>query len=184
MPRGKSAKNRKKKFNWNAAFFLSIFSALGAAAILHPLRRQLVVVGVVLGFSWFLYLYRKYRLASTMAEIDQMTGKQFEKFLARLFKRHGYRTVHVGAKGSDYGADLVVEKDNHKIAVQAKNYDTGRVGNDAVQQAVAGASFYDCEAAIVVTNSMFTRAAKQQAAGSNVPVSLWDRNTLRKALRK
>lgn len=165
-------------------FPITILLTLGMAWAVASWRRWLVALAVALVFVWFLYLRQKHRLESTIDEIDRMTGKEFERFLARLFKKSGYRTTHVGAGGRDFGADLIVEKNKIRIAVQAKNYDRARVGNDAVQQVVAGASFYDCEAALVVTNSMFTKAAKEQAAGSNLPVTLWDRHVLKKALQK
>ena len=156
----------------------------GAAGLSERHRPWFFAIGVLMAFVWFIALSHRYRLESTMAEIDRMTGIEFERFLAKLFRRQGYRTTHVGSRGGDFGADLIVQKNKLKIAVQAKNYDTSRVGNDAVQQAVAGASFYNCKAAIVVTNSTFTKAARQQAAGSNLPVSLWDRTVLHRAIRK
>jgi restriction system protein len=138
------------------------------------------------GFAiiWLAVLVKRHRAASTMASVDKMSGPEFERFLVKIFKRLGYKTEHVGASGSDFGADLIVERDGVKIAVQAKNYDpTNRVGNDAVQQAVAGAAYYDCKMAMVVTNSRFTKAAREQAAGSNLAVALWDRKDLEKAVR-
>jgi HJR/Mrr/RecB family endonuclease len=47
-----------------------------------------------------------------------------------------------------------------------------------VQQAIAGAQYYDCAAAAVVTQSTFTRAAKRQARRADPPVLLVDRSRL------
>ena len=66
--------------------------------------------------------------------------------------------------------------------MQAKNYDAGKVGNDAVQQAIAGAMYYQCHEAMVVTNNRFTLAAKRQAKRSSLPVTLWNRIDLGKIL--
>ena len=112
-----------------------------------------------------------------------MSGQDFERFLTRLFERLGYAVEHVGRGGSDFGADLVIEKNRFKIAVQAKNYESGRVGNDAVQQAIAGATYYGCAQAMVVTNASFTAAARKQAGNSSLPVSLWGRKELEQAVR-
>lgn len=71
-----------------------------------------------------------------------------------------------------------------RVAVQAKNYDRGNVGNEAVQQAIAAASYYDCQQAMVVTNSGFTKNAVKQARGSNIPVTLIDRRRLGKLIDK
>jgi len=119
-----------------------------------------------------------------MAQIDEMGGIEFEKFLVRFFKRAGYKTTHMGGSGGDFVAELFLEKKGEKTAVQAKNYTGSKVGNDAVQQAVAGASYYDCESAMVITNSTFTSAAKKQAEGSNINVILWDRRELTKAIAR
>jgi HJR/Mrr/RecB family endonuclease len=131
------------------------------------------------------FLLRPGKIASSLKEIDAMTGHEFERFLAKLFQRMGYRALVVGASGSDFGADLVIEKGGVKIAVQAKNYDRGRVGNDAVQQAIAGATYYDCKAAMVVTNVSYTKAALMQAQGCSLfPVTLWNRTDLEAVLSR
>lgn len=46
------------------------------------------------------------------------------------------------------------------------------VGNNAVQEAFAGKSFYVCHVAVVMTNSTFTDSARQLA--SQLGVILWD----------
>jgi len=138
-------------------------------------------VAVVWVIRWW---WKKRRaLPVSMDMIDALDGPQFEQFLVLLFQRLGYRAVHTGRAG-DFGADLVVESKTERVAVQAKNYDTGKVGNDAVQQAIAAATYYDCSGAMVVTNSRFTAAAMEQARGSNLPVSLVDRDALWELVQK
>ncbi len=112
-----------------------------------------------------------------------MSGHEFERFLAKILRRHGFQTQLVGERGADYGADLVIRKGDKRIAVQAKNYGRARVGNEAVQQAIAGASYYGCESALVITNSGFTKAARTQAEGGAFEVTLWDRKALAALLR-
>ncbi len=144
----------------------------------------LTIASALLLLALYLFL-RPRKIAASLREIDAMTGHEFERFLAKLFQRMGYRAQVVGASGSDFGADLVIEKGGVKIAVQAKNYDGGRVGNDAVQQAIAGATFYDCKAALVVTNASYTKAALLQARACGLfPVTLWNRTDLEAVLSK
>jgi HJR/Mrr/RecB family endonuclease len=147
-------------------------------------RSYFLIAGALVLIIWFWTVIARNRRQREMSEIDRMDGHEFERFLVILFKRLGYKTSHIGGSGGDFGADLIIEKDGAKICVQAKNYGNAAVGNDAVQQVIAGAAYYDCEAALVVTNSTFTKAAKEQAAGSNVPVTLWDRNLLAEKLKK
>src|SRR4051812_21394250 len=54
--------------------------------------------------------YETRRLArSGIAEIDQMSGADFERRLVILFRALGYHVTHVGAVG-DFGGDLVLSK--------------------------------------------------------------------------
>ncbi len=152
-------------------------------ALIEAYTPHLLIAGATVIVFWFYRVVRRHRIASTLSEIDAMDGHEFERFLVRLFRRLGYRARNVGGQGGDFGADLIVEKDGARIAVQAKNYLSGRVGNDAVQQAIAGATYYDCQEAMVVTNAMFTRAASEQAKGCSLfPVTLWNRRDLERII--
>jgi hypothetical protein len=91
-----------------------------------------------------------------------MTGIQFEHFLKDVFEELGYRVDLTSATG-DQGADLIVSTPHRKIAVQAKGYLSGTVGNKAVQEAHAGMAYYRCTASMVITNSTFTRKACEAA---------------------
>ncbi len=112
---------------------------------------------------------------SGIDEIDRMSGAEFERRLAVLFRRLGYRAEVVGSTRGDYGADLVLEKDGRRTVVQAKRWKK-RVGLRAVQEVAAARSYYGADGAMVVTNSRFTRQAWDLAARTDV--SLRDRDTL------
>lgn len=82
-------------------------------------------------------------LASDIDEIDQMNGKQFEERLAAHFRQQGYR-VDVTPYQSDFGADLIIDRDGVRTAVQAKRW-KGNVGVGAVQEIVAAKGHYKCQ---------------------------------------
>ncbi len=103
--------------------------------------------------------------AVRLADVDNMSGRRFERYLAALFRHHGYDVQETGRSG-DQGCDLLLSKDGEKIVCQAKRYH-GRVSNDAVQQAVAAIALYHCHRAMVVTNSRFTDGARRLAAANN-----------------
>jgi restriction system protein len=111
---------------------------------------------------------------SGIADIDTMDGIQFEKYLGHLFKSHGYK-VQVTQASGDFGADLIIEKESNRIAVQAKRY-SSNVGLKAVQETVASKAHYQATEAWVITNSKFTEQAKQLASSNNV--KLFSRNDL------
>lgn len=133
---------------------------------------------IILG--WWLYrdLKQEYYLRlvrqTDLSHIDRMNGSQFEAFLERLFKSMGYRAHNIHDRG-DYGADLLVLFDGKRTVVQAKRY-SDSVGLGAVQEAVAAVAYYDCEAAMVVTNNYFTDSARRLAEANDVV--LWDRDDL------
>lgn len=113
--------------------------------------------------------------------IDLLTGIQFEKFLGDFFKKRGYRVTITKASG-DQGVDLLLYKDQRRIAVQCKRYkQSNRVGNTAIQEVVTGKIFYDCTEAWVITTSTYTPHAIQLA--NKVGVKLIDRNSLIKLLK-
>lgn len=105
-----------------------------------------------------------------------MDGVRFERFLAAHFRRLGYK-VEFTENSHDYGADLIITKFHKTTVVQAKRYEKN-VGLSAVQEAVASRSYYDADAAMVVTNSYFTSGALSLAARNNV--ILWDRDLMKK----
>ncbi len=111
---------------------------------------------------------------SGIADIDTMDGRTFEQYLVTLFERLGYHVELTQYRG-DYGADLVIEKDDRRTAVQAKRY-SKPVGLKAVQEVVASKGTYRCDAAMVVANRGYTPQAKRLAADNDV--ELWDRERL------
>jgi len=114
----------------------------------------------------------------TMYLVDAMDGFQFEDFLVKIFQTIGY-DVKETKRTQDQGADLFVTRFGKSIVIQAKNY-SGSVGNSAVQQAISAKTFYACDEAMVVTNSYFTKSAKELA--ESAMVRLVDRSELQKYL--
>ncbi|MCM1361548.1 MAG: restriction endonuclease [Clostridiales bacterium] len=116
----------------------------------------------------------------TIDDIDLMTGFEFENFIELLFSKMGYSS-YVTKKSGDQGIDVIAVKDNIKIGIQTKCY-SFTVGNSAIQEAVAGKSFYNCTKVIVITNNFFTNAAKELARSNNV--ILWDREMLKEKIKE
>ena len=104
--------------------------------------------------------------AAQAAELDQLTGMEFEEFLAGFFRAQGYAAELTPTSG-DYGADLILSKDGRRIAVQAKRY-MGSVGVQAVQEALSGQAYYQCHTAWVITTGAFTTNALELAQKSGV----------------
>ncbi len=98
---------------------------------------------------------------SDLATVDDMSGVEFEEFVAAQLRILGWGVTHTASTG-DYGVDLVAQKGGTRMAIQCKRQ-AKAVGVAAVQQVVSGARQHGCSQAVVVTNQVFTKAARQLA---------------------
>ncbi|MBS4217508.1 restriction endonuclease [Bacillus sp. FJAT-49711] len=119
-----------------------------------------VVRFTIIGFK------NKKLIQSGINEVDQMDGFQFEEYLALLFKMSGYNAKITKSRG-DFGADLILVKDNVKTVVQAKRY-SSNVGIKAIQEVVGAVQHYKADKSMVITNSYFTNPAIELAKTNNV----------------
>lgn len=91
-----------------------------------------------------------------------MDGYQYEQRCAKYLEEKGFSDIKVTPGSGDQGVDIIASKDGKKYGIQCKYY-TGSVGNKAVQEAYAGAAFYSCNIAMVITNSTFSSSAIELA---------------------
>jgi len=105
-----------------------------------------------------------------------MTPYHFEEFICELFKDSGYQGEITKFTG-DFGADVVLTKDNLKTAVQVKRYERENLlGVKEINQVIGGREYYKCDKAIIITTSDFTKAARKLAEQTNI--ELWNWNKL------
>lgn len=116
-----------------------------------------------------------------LSEVDCMDGHSFEYWCADLLKKIGYENVNVTKGSGDQGVDIIAEKEDIHYAIQCKCY-ASDLGNTPVQEVHAGASFYHCQVAVVMTNRYFTKSAKELAQVTGV--LLWDRDKLLQFINK
>ena len=105
---------------------------------------------------------------STRKNTEDMSGIEYEKYVASKLLKQGFKKVEVTPGSGDFGADIV-GKDKHgrKVCVQCKKYQ-GSVGVAAVQEVIAATRYYKCDYGMVVTTSTFTSAAKKMAVQTGV----------------
>ena len=107
-----------------------------------------------------------------------LSGIPFERYLAEVFYGLGYKVEITKASG-DQGVDLILRKDGRCIAVQAKGYPSGNsVGNKVVQAVHTGKDFYKCDTCAVITNSIFTKGARELANGDRIRCIMIDKSKL------
>lgn len=146
-------------------------------------------MGVYITFhivKWGIRKVREVRMLKRIAKsgirhIDKMDGFQFEVYLKALFRELGYRP-EVTKRSCDYGVDVVL-KGKNRIVIQAKRYGMkNRVGIGAVQEVYAGKAYYKADEAWIVTNSFYTKQAKELANACQV--KLIDRVELQNFINK
>lgn len=116
--------------------------------------------------------------------VDSMSnGHDFERFFAILLENSNYEEVAVTKGSGDMGADIIAVKYGIRYAFQCKRY-TNKVDTKAVQEIIAGLSFYACHIGIVITNSAYTNGAKDLAKSKPVPIVLWDRSNLKNMINE
>lgn len=132
--------------------------------------------------SFFRRLKRKLKINKyknyDFSKIDYMDGVEFENLIDAKFQKMGYKTQLTKAT-KDYGVDLIATKNKKSIAIQIKRYNRN-VGVKAIQEVIAAKAFYKTDTAMVLTNSYFTKPAKNLAKETNV--ILVDRSKLAKIL--
>jgi restriction system protein len=104
-----------------------------------------------------------------------MTPHHFEEFICEFLKDSGYQAEITKSTG-DFGADIILTKDNLRTAVQVKKYERENlVGVKEINQVIGGREYYKCDKAIIVTTSDFTKAAKKLAEQTGVELWNWDK---------
>ena len=111
---------------------------------------------------------------SDMESIDKMSGHTFEEFISAILSDLGY-SCQATKKSGDFGADLIVEKENTKSIIQLKRY-SQKVSVSAIQEITTAQNYYGIHNAWVITNNYFTKPAIELAKSNNI--QLLDRDKL------
>lgn len=91
---------------------------------------------------------------------------EFECNCKKILEKAGW-TARTTPKSGDQGVDVIAQKQDKLIVVQCKLYNQP-VGNKAVQEIVAGRTYYHADYAAVVSNNTFTKSARQLAKSCDV----------------
>ena len=112
--------------------------------------------------------------------IGKLSHKEFELYIAELFRKLGYKAYVVGGSG-DGGIDIVLEKDNKKSYVQCKQYNS-KVQVDKVRDFYGAiiSKFADVKC-YFITNNYFTLPAEEFARDK--PIELIDGQKLVKYIK-
>ena len=115
----------------------------------------------------------------TIFDVDRLGGNEFQDFMVKLLQANGFTDVSVTGQAGDQGGDLLAKKDGKQLIIQAKRFSIDRkVTNSAVQEVIGSIAMYNANKGIVVTNSFYTRSAKELARVNKI--ELWNRDTVTK----
>lgn len=127
---------------------------------------------LALGFALWAGIFKLFAyLVRDKSSDEVMTGLEYEEYCANYLRSQGYRNVRVTRASGDQGVDVLASRGGYNYAIQCKYY-SGKVSNKAVQEAYSGMAYYDCDRAMVMTNSEFTQSAQELA--SKLGVELCD----------
>lgn len=101
--------------------------------------------------------------------IEEMDGLAFENYCAQqLAKTRKYKSVRTTPPSGDFGADIVATALDGMVWVfQCKRY-KNKLDNTPIQEIVGAMAHYNAQRAAVITNSEFTKPARQLAKENNV----------------
>lgn len=150
---------------------------IGEHPVIAILILLLVLAPIVIKLIYGYTMTREGRTSN----MDQMSGEEFEHYVADLMRNNGFRGVQVTKASGDYGVDIIAKRGGDKYAVQCKRYE-GSVGVKPVQEVFSGARMYRATRCAVATNSGFTEAGRRMA--KELGVELWDRGWLIQMARK
>ena len=153
---------------------IALFVAYPMAGVIALILGVIVAVAYAVSRISGMSQARTQLLGHALEDLDQLSGAEFEQWVTAVLDDAGIPAVNIRDQG-DFGVDVVATVDGTRIGIQVKRYSSS-VGNDAVQQALAGSGYHRCTLAAVVTQSTFTRAAREQASRARVPVLLVDRD--------
>ncbi len=124
------------------------------------------------GFARMAIVVLEFSSGGEAAEL--MSGVEYEQMLQKKIEV-AFPQAHVSTTvaSGDQGADLLVDINGKRIAIQAKYYQSA-VGNAAVQEAASGKGFYEADFAMVVCNSSFTKHAKELSEKLDVVLATTD----------
>lgn len=105
-----------------------------------------------------------------------MSGFEFEKAVASLYGKLGYSAIVTKSTG-DGGVDIILKKDNKKIAVQCKHH-LSPVGPNDFRALIGTIVTQGFDSGIFVSLNGFTTGVINEKRASHIYVELVDINTL------
>ena len=99
-------------------------------------------------------------------QLGAMSAREFEQFIASLFRRIGY-AVEITTASADKGVDLFLERDGRNAIVQCKKY-KGNVGQPTIRDFYGTMIHNKADQGYIVTTGTFSLPAQNWARGKQI----------------
>ena len=115
-------------------------------------------------------------LNTGLNQIDTLSPYEFEEWVARFLRMCGYN-AYATKKSGDFGADVLAEKDNIKIAIQVKKFINSPIGIRSVQEVSSAMDYYDATEGWVISTARYCSNPAKELA-SKRDIKLYCKNDL------
>ena len=170
----RTRRRRKRKVSDGATLAAAGGGFLAGATAVQVIREHLAIAGILTAVALAAagaWAYWRSTQARTLAEhernvsiTDDMTGTEFEHYVAKLMRASGISAVKVSGGAGDMGADIVGRtRDGRRVVVQCKRY-RGNLGSPHVQRFAGTArDIHRADIALLVTTGRPTAQAREVA---------------------
>jgi len=163
-------------------FYLLYLYFTNKAAFWNQLNSLIVILAIIIAGIIFWEKHKRaqrikigqklYSDRELLTWLRQLKPSEFEKFVADLFSKLGYKTEVTGGS-HDEGIDVIAEKDGIKHYVQCKRYNNSVVGVPAVREFYGAITAHlTNDKAYFITTNKFTLEAEKFA--EDKPIELVD----------
>ena len=156
-----------------------VLAVIGVATLIQmatgqPVEKEMWPITAIVGVIALILVARTLRQRPTpeisLGEFLTMSPSQFEKSVAGVLARYGYRLRVTGGAG-DLAADLVgTDPDGHSVVVQCKRYAPGQyIGSPDIQKFIGmGRIHHAAKVLVFVTTSEYSAPARGLAGKHDV----------------
>lgn len=117
-------------------------------------------------YDFVKHWYDKNRSEFEISENAPIDGHDYEFWIAARLSQVGW-SAEVTQGSGDQGVDIVASIEGLSVAIQCKRY-SGSVGNKAVQEIMAGMTYYRMDHAVIISTGKYTKSAIDLARTANV----------------
>jgi restriction system protein len=156
---------------------LFVFQASVTSPILRPMWWTFppfwLAFWIMIAAFAFVHQKRRGDLLETQTGLDSlrtMDWKAFERLVAEVYQRQGYKVEYQFDMGPDGGVDVRLRKDGKLTLVQCKQWQNALVGVGVVREMFGLMHHENADAAVITTTSRFTPEAEAFAEGK--PITL------------